>query len=130
MIRRLTAQAAPNALSTVLDIGCGWGELMLRVLEAVPAATGIGIDLNEDDLARGRANAEAREMTERVQFVRETAVDTARGPADLVVCLGASHALSDARPPEHTAAALHALRPLPLTPARPGGPARRSGRRR
>ncbi|MGO4755252.1 SAM-dependent methyltransferase, partial [Streptomyces sp. 2MCAF27] len=37
------------------------------------------------------------------------------GPADLVLCLGASHAISDARPPEHTAAALHALRRL-VTP--------------
>lgn len=26
MIRRLTAQAGPTAPTTVLDIGCGWGE--------------------------------------------------------------------------------------------------------
>ncbi|MGW3571277.1 SAM-dependent methyltransferase [Streptomyces sp. NPDC000941] len=115
MIRRLSAQATPTVPMSVLDIGCGWGEFMLRLLEVTPAATGVGIDLNEDDLARGRANAEARGLAERVRFVQESAVDTAQGPADLVLCLGASHAISDARPPEHTAAALNALRRL-VTP--------------
>ncbi|MEU6140709.1 class I SAM-dependent methyltransferase [Streptomyces sp. NPDC047081] len=112
MVGRLTAAAPP---ATVLDIGCGWGELMLRVLEAAPGATGVGLDLSEDDLARGRANAEARGLSERVRFVRESAVGTAHGPADLVLCLGATQALSDAEAPAHTAAALHALRGL-VTP--------------
>ncbi|MGW1400744.1 SAM-dependent methyltransferase [Streptomyces sp. NPDC002405] len=115
MIRRLTSPAGPTAPATVLDIGCGWGELMLRLLEAMPAATGVGVDLNEVDLARGRANAESRGLAERARFVEESAVDTSRGPADLVLCLSASHALSEARPPEHTTAALHALRRL-VTP--------------
>ncbi|MCM2576827.1 SAM-dependent methyltransferase [Streptomyces meridianus] len=120
MIGRLpdrTAPTAPTAPTTVLDIGCGWGEFMLRLLEATPGATGVGIDLAEDDLARGRADAEARGLAERVRFVRESAVDTVRGPADLVLCFSASHALSDARPPENTATALHVLRRL----VKPGG---------
>ncbi|MGW3495976.1 SAM-dependent methyltransferase [Streptomyces sp. NPDC001020] len=117
MMRRLTDRAVPTAPTTVLDIGCGWGEFMLRLLEATPGATGVGVDLNEDDLARGRANAEARGLAERVRFVQESAVDTGQGPADLVLCFGASHALSDAEPPEHTTAALRALRRL----VAPGG---------
>jgi SAM-dependent methyltransferase len=112
MIRRLTAQAAP---ATVLDIGCGWGEFMLRLLEAAPGATGIGVDLNEEDLARGRAGAESRGLGRRVRFVQESAVGTTHGPADLVLCLGAGHALSAAEPPEHITAALRALRSL-VTP--------------
>jgi SAM-dependent methyltransferase len=113
MVRRLAA--APAA--TVLDIGCGWGELMLRYLEAVPGATGTGLDLGAADLARGRAGAQARGLSHRVRFVQESALATTRDPADLVLCLGASHALSDAEPPAHTEAALHALRRL----VRPGG---------
>ena len=66
---RLVGRLARTAPATVLDIGCGWGELMLRILEAVPAATGTGIDLNEDDLARGRANAKSRGLAQRVEFV-------------------------------------------------------------
>jgi len=117
MIRRLTAHVAPTAPTTVLDIGCGWGEFMLRVLEATPGATGVGVDLNEEGLARGRANAEARGLADRVRFVQESAVDSGHGPADVVLCLGASHALTETQPPEHTAAALHALRRL----VAPGG---------
>jgi hypothetical protein len=42
------------------------GEFMLRLLEATPGAMGIGIDLNDEDLARGRANAEARNLSDRL----------------------------------------------------------------
>ena len=79
---RLTERLTRNHPGTVLDIGCGWGELMLRILAAVPDATGVG---------------------------------TTRGPADLVLCVGASHSLSDVQPPGQTAAALTALRRL-VTP--------------
>lgn len=110
-VERLT-RASPD---TVLDIGCGWGELMLRILAAAPSATGLGIDANDADLARGRDNARTRGLSGRVTFVKESAIGTSRRPADLVLCLGASHALSDAEPPKHTEGALRALRRL-VTP--------------
>ncbi|MGW5862511.1 SAM-dependent methyltransferase [Streptomyces sp. NPDC055239] len=123
---RIVARVAPGTgtdtdtdtgISSVLDVGCGWGELLLRVLEAAPDATGVGVDLSADDLARGRAAAKERGLAERVSFVEESATDTTRGPADLVLCLGSSHALSSAEPPGHTAAALRELRRL----VSPGG---------
>jgi SAM-dependent methyltransferase len=114
---QLTARLARTSPSTILDIGCGWGELMLRILAAAPGATGIGIDVNDPDLARGRANARARGLSGRVTLARESGLGTSRRPADLVLCLGASHALSEAEPPRHTAAALHVLRRL----VAPGG---------
>lgn len=98
--------------ATVLDIGCGWGELMLRVLAEAPDATGIGIDVKAEDLARGRRNADARGLARRVEFVEESAIGTTRGPADLVLCVGASQALSTARTPDHTTEALLELRRL------------------
>ncbi|SEG95150.1 Methyltransferase domain-containing protein [Actinacidiphila yanglinensis] len=112
IVDRLTRVAPP---ATVLDIGCGWGELMLRVLAAVPGARGVGVDLNATDLARGRAAAERRGLADRVEFAEESAVGTFRGPADLVLCLGASQALGDQSPPAHIPAALEALRGL-VTP--------------
>jgi SAM-dependent methyltransferase len=114
---RLVARLTRNTPKTVLDIGCGWGELMLRILAAAPDATGFGLDTDESDLARGRENARARGLAGRVTFVRESGVGTRRGPADLVLCLGASHALTEVQPPGHTAAALAELRRL----ASPGG---------
>ncbi|WP_217545878.1 cyclopropane-fatty-acyl-phospholipid synthase family protein [Streptomyces sp. GbtcB6] len=91
MVGRL---AAPLP-ATVLDIGCGWGELMLRLLAAVPRAHGVGVDVNAADLERGRRAAGARGLADRVEFAEESAVGTGRGPADVVLCLGASQALSD-----------------------------------
>ncbi|MFH8486034.1 SAM-dependent methyltransferase [Streptomyces longisporoflavus] len=113
---RIVERVAPGT-GSVLDLGCGWGELLLRVLEAAPAATGVGVDVSAADLARGRAAAEERGLAERVTFVEESAADSKRGPADLVLCLGASHALSSAEPPGHTDAALRAMRRL----VSPGG---------
>ncbi|MEV0317883.1 SAM-dependent methyltransferase [Streptomyces sp. NPDC050658] len=113
---RLVERVSPG-VGSVLDIGCGWGELMLRFLAAAPGATGTGVDLNAEDLARGRAAAEERGLADRVVFAEESARDTAREPADLVLCIGASHALSAAEPPHHTTEALRELRRL----VRPGG---------
>ncbi|MFK4064311.1 SAM-dependent methyltransferase [Streptomyces sp. NPDC029674] len=114
---RLVERLAAANPRTVLDIGCGWGELMLRVLEAVPGATGVGVDLKGEDLERGRKNAAERGLDGRAVFAEESATDTARGPADAVLCLSASHALSSAAPPRTTVEALHALRRL----VNPGG---------
>jgi cyclopropane fatty-acyl-phospholipid synthase-like methyltransferase len=114
---RIVARLTANHPGTVLDIGCGWGELMLRILAAAPQATGVGLDTDEGDLARGRDNARARGLGDRATFVRESGVGTSRGPADLVLCVGASHALTEVEPPGHTAPALAELRRL----VSPGG---------
>ncbi|EFL33486.1 conserved hypothetical protein [Streptomyces viridochromogenes DSM 40736] len=95
---QLVARLTRNTPKTVLDIGCGWGELMLRVLEAAPRAKGIGVDLDAEDLSRGRRAAEQRGLTTRARFVEESATGTTRGPADLVLCVGASQALGDQLP--------------------------------
>ena len=67
---RLTERLTRPKPRTVLDIGCGWGELMLRILSAVPEATGLGLDTDEGDLARGREAAKVRGLGDRVTFVR------------------------------------------------------------
>ncbi|MEV6247753.1 class I SAM-dependent methyltransferase [Streptomyces sp. NPDC051742] len=114
---RLIERLAATEPADVLDIGCGWGELLLRVLEAAPAAKGVGIDINAEDLARGRALAEARGLAGRVEFVEESALGTDRGPVDAILCLGSSQALCDPEQPHDPAAALRELRRL----LRPGG---------
>jgi SAM-dependent methyltransferase len=88
---RLAADLAARKPSTVIDVGCGWGELMLRIVEACPGARGVGVDTHEPDLTRGRANSAARQLSDRVTFVHAPAAEHA-GVADVVVNVGAHHA--------------------------------------
>jgi cyclopropane fatty-acyl-phospholipid synthase-like methyltransferase len=99
----------------ILDLGCGWGELLLRAVAAggttdTAATTGIGVDTDDAALARGRTLAAGRSLDKHATFVKEDAAAW-REPADRVLCVGASHALGG------TAAALKALAEL----VRPGG---------
>ncbi|MFV2121555.1 SAM-dependent methyltransferase [Streptomyces sp. Act-28] len=112
---RLVASLAAARPATVLDIGCGWGEFLLRVLAAVPDATGVGLDVEAGDLARGRKLAGERGLAGRVDLVEESALGTSRGPADLVLCLGAGQALCDPEGPYDVAVVLRELRRL-VTP--------------
>ena len=89
---------------SVLDLGCGWGELLIRAVTAAMDAgvSGVGVDTDGPDLKRGRQAAIDRGIEDRVKFVEASAVGWSE-PADRVLCVGASHAWGG------TAAALHAL---------------------
>jgi cyclopropane fatty-acyl-phospholipid synthase-like methyltransferase len=77
---------------SVLDLGCGWGELLLRVVQAAgDRCTGVGVDTDEQLLDRGRRAAHKRGLAERIGFVCARAQEWDR-PADRVLCIGASHA--------------------------------------
>jgi cyclopropane fatty-acyl-phospholipid synthase-like methyltransferase len=102
---RLAAGLAAGRPANVVDYGCGWGELLLRVLEAAPGASGVGIDIHGPDLARGRQNAEKRGLSGRVSFIEGPAAGHV-GPADVVISCGAYQAFGT------IAEALKALRAL------------------
>ncbi|WP_026925137.1 SAM-dependent methyltransferase [Glycomyces arizonensis] len=107
---RLVANLAASRPATILDIGCGWGELLLRLAQALPEASATGIDADTELLDRGRANAAERGLEGRVAFIEHQGRAWTE-PADLVVCIGASHAFGD------SAAALTELHRL----VKPGG---------
>lgn len=88
---RFAARLAAGDPATVVDYGCGWGELLLRVLERCPRARGTGIDVHGPDIERARRNAAARGLAGRVEFVEGPAADH-RTPADAVINIGAYQA--------------------------------------
>lgn len=52
---QIVKRVAATEPETILDIGCGWGELMLQLAAACPAATAIGVDTNRPDIERAAA---------------------------------------------------------------------------
>ncbi|XVV01505.1 SAM-dependent methyltransferase [Actinosynnema sp. CA-248983] len=90
--------------STIVDYGSGWAELLLRALEHEPSATGLGVDGDEYAINRGRANAQARGLSERVRLDLGDLTTWAGPPADVAISIGSSHAWGGTR---ETLAALH-----------------------
>ena len=106
----LAAALARRRPGTVLDIGCGWAELLLRVLAAAPDARGTGVDSDGPLIERGLDNARARGLDGRVTLLA-TEGTSPLDPADAVICIGSDHVYGD------QVDALAALHPL----VRPGG---------
>ncbi|MFT7838955.1 methyltransferase domain-containing protein [Saccharothrix sp. BKS2] len=95
----------------IADYGCGWAELLLRAVEHAPGTHGLGVDSDEHAIGRGRANAGARGLTDRVTLESADATTWTTDPADVVISIGASHAWGGTR------GALEAMR----SRVRPGG---------
>jgi SAM-dependent methyltransferase len=91
---RIARELAARSPRTILDLGCGWGELLLRTLVAAPGASGRGVDSDERSLARARTNAAVRGVDTRVTFEAGEAA-AAHESADVVICIGADHAFGD-----------------------------------
>lgn len=90
----LIAAATAAEPTSVIDHGCGWGEVLLRVLERVPEAAGVGVEVHEPDRVRAQALAEAHGLTDRVRFVAGSSAEHTDA-ADLLINLGAYHAFGD-----------------------------------
>jgi SAM-dependent methyltransferase len=83
---------APGA--KVVETGCGAAELVLRVLEAHPEATGTGVDPDADSLSLAHAAAAARVPGREPELIAAPAAEAGLAPGsfDLVVNVAASHA--------------------------------------
>lgn len=94
---RLLERLEVGRHDAVLDLGCRWGELLLRAV-GEHAATGLGVDTAASLLERGRMAAADRGLADRVRFVQGRA-EQCREAADRVVCrpAGARAAAADHR---------------------------------
>lgn len=81
--------------SSIVDIGCGWGELLLRAAAAAgPHVSATGVDTDQGLIDRARRNATGREIA--AEFIPQRGEDF-RGTADRAMCLGSSHTLGGTR---------------------------------
>jgi len=90
-VARLLRDAARGAGPIrVLDVGCGAGLHLRTVLEANPAATGVGLDLDPAVVSQCRENLEDWGLSGRVEVLEgdiQAPPEEARGPFDLVLLL-------------------------------------------
>ncbi|ELY61690.1 class I SAM-dependent methyltransferase [Natronococcus jeotgali] len=79
----------------IADVGCGHGAPTIRMAEAYPNSTVVGIDYHEESIAVARERAEAAGVADRVDFE----VATARGyngtDYDLVTMFNCFHDMGD-----------------------------------
>src|SRR4051794_213170 len=90
-VEEVLRMAAPES---VLDVGCGPGELLIRAFRA-SAASGLGLDIEADAIAEARRRAAERAPAAALEFeVRDTRAQPPTGAYDLVACLGSIHAVA------------------------------------
>ncbi|TMA16112.1 MAG: class I SAM-dependent methyltransferase [Deltaproteobacteria bacterium] len=91
------ARNPPATGSRVLDVGCGTGEILFRLARRFPAASFVGIDLEESHLVRAREKCAP--FGSRVLFERGDALELSFPSAgfDQVICRHVLQALPDAR---------------------------------
>ncbi|AMV22355.1 SAM-dependent methyltransferase [Planctomyces sp. SH-PL14] len=78
---------------SVLDVGCGSGEVLIRLRERSPLR-GLGIDLSAERIREARQRADGRVDAGEVRFLEADARTLEIDPAsvDLALCLGSTHA--------------------------------------
>jgi SAM-dependent methyltransferase len=101
----LIAEAELTGGERLVDLGCGWGELLLHAIESAPGATGDGVDTSPYALERARRHATDRGLADRTTFHQAEAAGWAGTGYDLAISIGSSHAW-----PAGTDEALAALR--------------------
>jgi SAM-dependent methyltransferase len=98
---------------TVADIGCGWAELLMRVVAATVQPHGLGVDLDTGSIEHGRRLAAERGLTDRLTLTVADAETALPDAVDAVICIGASQVWnppSDENLPMGYARALDAIR--------------------
>jgi cyclopropane fatty-acyl-phospholipid synthase-like methyltransferase len=89
--RDLIATIGPLNSAAVVDLGCGWAELLLRILEQEPTANAVGIDRDPELIARAQTNADSRKVHDRVRLECADVTQWA-GTSDVAIVIGSSHA--------------------------------------
>ena len=98
-VDRLLARTRPPAAARFLDVGCGPAAWSVRALQLYATARGTGIDVSRPALEAARRAADAAGVGQRLTLLeRDAAAVGDDQSADVVLCVGASHALGGLGP--------------------------------
>lgn len=104
-VENLLQRVAAREPRRILDIGCGSAQWLVRLLELVPSATGVGVDLSTDATTAAVALADSRGVSDRIDIRCQDASALGDERYDALLCIGSTHALGGLQP---TLRALHA----------------------
>jgi cyclopropane fatty-acyl-phospholipid synthase-like methyltransferase len=99
----------------VVDVGCGWAELLIRVLEVAPGARGMGIDLKDSSIEHAKTLAQKRGVADRLTLIAGDAKKHVPASSQAAICIGASQIWGppvEAKMPLDYRSALTALRSM------------------
>jgi SAM-dependent methyltransferase len=92
-VDRLLAWAASDAPARALDLGCGGGEWLVRLLQRTPALSAVGVDSSRVAIDQARARARELGVADRLTLHCGDANGLATDEGfDLVLSVGATHA--------------------------------------
>lgn len=69
LVDAVLKHADKNAPLRILDLGTGTGCLLLSLLQELPQATGVGIDISAGAIQTAQQNAEALDLSKRALFI-------------------------------------------------------------
>jgi SAM-dependent methyltransferase len=79
----------------IVDVGCGHGAPTIRMAEAYPNSTVVGIDYHEESIEVARERAETAGVDDRVRFEVATAREYTGSDYDLVTMFNCYHDMGD-----------------------------------
>lgn len=85
------ARFAAGLGTSVIDLGCGYGSLAVKIAERHSGIHVLGIDSDVETIERAKALAVERSLSDRVRF-EIGHLPQATESADVAICIGASHA--------------------------------------
>src|SRR6185312_11968040 len=103
-VEALLRRVAEREPQHILDVGCGSARWLVRLLELVTSAIGVGVDLSAEATAAALALADSHGVSDRIDIRRQDAGQLDDERYDALLCIGSTHALGGLRP---TLQALH-----------------------